>query len=221
MTPLSPGRARAIYDRIGSRQDTQGFYENPAVRLLLRHGDFEHARRIFEFGCGTGRVAAEVLSRAPGASYRGLDLSPRMVALARERLERFGPAAEVVASEGGPPAGEPAASRDRFLSTYVLDLLSEEEIGSTIAAAHRVLEPGGRLCVCSLTHGITPVSRLVVGIWERVYAHRPAWVGGCRPLELAGFLDREDWRILVDEKISAWGVPSEVLVAARTETVSP
>ncbi len=221
MTPLSPGRARAIYDRIGSRQDTQVFYENPAVRLLLRHGDFEHARRIFEFGCGTGRVAAEVLSRAPGASYRGLDLSPRMVALARTRLERFGAAAEVDVSEGGPPAGEPAASCDRFLSTYVLDLLSEEEIGSTIAAAHRVLEPGGRLCVCSLTHGITPVSRLVVGIWERVYAHRPAWVGGCRPLELAGFLDREDWRILVDEKVSAWGVPSEVLVAARTETVSP
>jgi len=215
VTGLSHQRIRSIYDRIGARQDTQGFYENPAVELLLRHGGFESARRIFEFGCGTGRVAAEVLSRAPGASYRGLDLSPRMVALARRRLERFGPSAEVVLGEGGPPA-EPPGSRDRFLSTYVLDLLGEEEIRAVVAAAHRMLEPGGRLCVCSLTHGITPASRLVIGVWERVHARHPAWVGGCRPLEIARFLDGDRWRVRFDGKISAWGVPSEVLAAERT-----
>jgi SAM-dependent methyltransferase len=214
VTPLSHQRVRAIYDRIGAKQDTQIFYENPAVRMLLRQGDFEHARRVFEFGCGTGRVAAEVLALAPGASYRGLDLSPRMVALARERLERFGPAAEVALSEGEPPA-DPPASCDRFLSTYVLDVLPEEEIRAVIAAAHRMLEPGGRLCVCSLTHGITPASRFVVGIWERVHARHPAWVGGCRPLEPAGFLAEGAWRVRFNRKISAWGVPSDVLVAER------
>ena len=52
---LSRQEARAVYDRIGAWQDTQAFYEGPALDALIAHGSFEDARAVFEVGCGTGR----------------------------------------------------------------------------------------------------------------------------------------------------------------------
>ena len=56
-TQFTPDDARRFYDRFGSKQDTQGFYENPALDDLLEHADFDHARSVLEFGCGTGSFA--------------------------------------------------------------------------------------------------------------------------------------------------------------------
>ena len=60
-TQFTPDDARRYYDRFGWRQDTQGFYENPAIDDLVKHADFEHARSVLEFGCGTGSFARRLL----------------------------------------------------------------------------------------------------------------------------------------------------------------
>ena len=44
--------------------------------------------RVLDLGCGSGRVGEAVLE-AGAAAYVGVDLSPRMLELARERLSRF------------------------------------------------------------------------------------------------------------------------------------
>jgi SAM-dependent methyltransferase len=214
---LTHDEARRVYDRIGAGQDTQAFYEDRATRLLIQHGAFERARSVLEFGCGTGRFAARLLARhlPETARYRGLDLSPKMVQLARARLAPFASRAEVVLTDGAPPAAEPAASRDRFVSNYVFDLLSEDEIAAVLREAHRILEPGGLLCLAGLSTGTGAVSRLVARAWLRVHALRPAWVGGCRPLELLGRLPATEWRVRHHAKLAPFGVPSEVLVAER------
>ena len=49
---FSPEQARRFYDRFGIKQDTQSFYENPALDKLVEFGDFENAHDIVEFGCG-------------------------------------------------------------------------------------------------------------------------------------------------------------------------
>ena len=152
---LSREQARRVYDRIGARQDTQAFYEDRATGILIRHAAFGSAQRVLEFGCGTGRFALQLLSRhlPAEARYRGLDLSPTMVRLAETRLAPFAARAEVVLTEGAPPASEPAASRDRFVSNFVLDLLSEDDIAAVVREAHRILVPGGLLCLTSLSLG--------------------------------------------------------------------
>ncbi|MGB7990755.1 MAG: class I SAM-dependent methyltransferase, partial [Candidatus Methylophosphatis roskildensis] len=166
MGVLDQDKARRTYDGIGARQDTQAFYEDPATDLILRHGEFAAARDLFEFGCGTGRFAEKLLAEhlPPSAHYRGIDLSPEMVRLARARLARFGARADVRPAKGGPPGDEPPSSCDRFVSNYVFDLLSHEDIGATIGAAHRMLQPGGLLCVCGLARGVGPLSRAVAGL---------------------------------------------------------
>lgn len=214
---LSHAEARRVYDRVGWLQDTQAFYEDAATRQLLEHGDFASARRVFEFGCGTGRLARTLLLQhlSGTASYRGVDLSPKMVALARRRLAPYADRAEAVLSEGGPPVDEPGAAYDRFLSTFVLDLLSEDDVKAVLAQAHRMLEPGGRLCLASLSTGAGPVSRTVARAWSAIHRRSPALVGGCRPLDLATHLDPSRWQILHDEKLAPFGMPCEALVAER------
>jgi hypothetical protein len=60
MRMLSHEEARAFYDWFGARQDSQRFYEDPALCDLLGHADFGEARSVFEFGCGTGRFVFTV-----------------------------------------------------------------------------------------------------------------------------------------------------------------
>jgi SAM-dependent methyltransferase len=212
---LSRDEARRIYDRIGAWQDSQAFYEDRATGLLLRVADFESAARVFEFGCGTGRFAEGLLSRklGPAATYRGVDLSPKMIALARRRLARWGARAELRLTDGSPPDDEPEASCDRFVSNYVLDLLSEEDVASVVRAAHRMLEPGGLLCLVGLSTGSGPLSRLVSRAWSGLHALRPSLVGGCRPLELLAWVGPPAWELLRHERVAPFGVSSEVVVA--------
>jgi SAM-dependent methyltransferase len=217
MRTVSALEARRIYDRIGKAQDGQAFYEDRATDVLITHLDLASARSVFEFGPGTGRFAARLLATQlpPAASYRGVDVSPVMVRLASERLVRFGPRASVRLSEGGPPTDEPGGGYDRFVSNFVLDLLSPEAIEGVIREAHRMLVPGGLLGLASLASGFTTASRIVSWMWLRVHALRPSLVGGCRPLELREVLPGEAWRIRHRARVAPLGLPLEAVVAER------
>lgn len=216
MRTLSHEDARRVYDRIGSFQDTQAFYEDRTTGELVTHGSFETAERVFEFGCGTGRFAESLLARMPPrATYKGVDLSPKMVGLALARLAPFGSRAEVALSDGGPPVSEPAGSCDRWVSTFVLDLLSERETEAVLAEAHRMLLPRGLLCLAGLSPGTTWPSRALSRFWSMVHRLKPDLVGGCRPLELQAFLAPNRWRVLHHARLAPFFIASEAIVAER------
>ncbi len=216
-TTLSREQARRVYDRLGAFLESQAFYEDPATAELVRHARLDTAQRVVELGCGTGRLALDVLSRQlpSTAQYRGYDLSPVMVALARERLLHFGPRAQVTLTDGSLPLPEADASCDRFVSTYVLDLLAEDDIVAVVGEARRVLVPCGLLCLAGLSTGTGALARLVSRIWASLHALGPAIVGGCRPIELRDWVSTEHWRVLHQAKVEPFGVCSEVVVAER------
>lgn len=214
---LTPEQARAFYDRFGRKQDWQRIYESPAIARQLRHGAFDAARRVVELGCGTGALASELLAEhlPPQASYLGLDVSQTMVELSRERLARFGARAQVRRSDGALRVDEPAGSADRFVCNYVLDLLSPADIAAALDEIHRLLEPGGLACLLSLTHGTHPLSRALTWAWERLHAHDPALVGGCRPVDLSAYTSDQRWRVTHHSVVTALGLASQIVVAAR------
>jgi ubiquinone/menaquinone biosynthesis C-methylase UbiE len=217
MITLSPAEARRVYDRIGRRQGTQAFYEDRATSQLIPHLELSTARAVFEFGCGTGRFAASLLENhlPETATYHAVDISPVMAALARQRLASFGSRVEVRLTEGDAPADEPSASYDRFLSNFVLDLLSLEHIDRVIREAHRILEPGGLLGLSGLTSGFTPASRAIARLWARIHAFRPALVGGCRALELLQVLPQTQWHVRHHARVAPFGIALEAVVAQR------
>ncbi len=217
---LTPSQARSVYDRIGRKQDTQGFYEDPAVHDLLANARLAETTVLLELGCGTGRWALRLLEQhLPGdARYLGIDLSPVMLGLASRRLAGVGPRAAVVRADLTRGLPLVAASVDRIVVTYVLDLLSREAIASVLSEAHRVLLPGGLLCSVGLTRGRTVPSRVITTLWSALFRLSPRLVGGCRPLELRPSLPADAWRVLHHRVVTAWGVPSEVVVA---EAIGP
>lgn len=217
MKMLSHEEARAVYDRFGARQDRQSFYEDEALADLLAHLALSEAQAVFEFGCGTGRLAKTLLDDylPKTAHYVGADSSTTMVRLAKERLAPFGDRAKILHTDGAMQLAVAAHSFDRFASTYVLDLLSEADIEALLVEAQRILSPGGLLGVASLTHGTTLVSRLVEKIWVGVHTLRPTLVGGCRPISLLKYLGGPAWHIRHQRHIISAGISSEVVVAEK------
>ncbi len=212
---LNYAEARAYYNRFGAQQDLQGWYEDPPVEVLLRHADFSKAANVFELGCGTGRLAHRLLTQSLPATarYWSVEVSDTMVGLTRERLAEFGDRAQVTLTEGALRFPLPDHSVDRFLSTYVLDLLSPSDIAASTREAHRVLQADGKLCLVSLTHGERGWARLASWGWARIHALWPARFGGCRPIRLLNYLAPAHWRIAHHSSVRVGNITSEVVVA--------
>lgn len=207
--------AARFYNWLGADQDTQAFYDSAALHDLVAHLDLAKCRSVIEFGAGTGRLAAELLSAhlPSDATYVCYDASTTMVRLAKNRLRPFGERARVVQTDGTLRIDAAGGPFDRFISTYVLDLLSEDDVGAVLAEARRVLRPDGLLGLVSLTDGPSGLSRLVSTTWGGLHRLSPWLVGGCRPIALRTLLRNAHWRIEYANVIVAYGVPSEVAVA--------
>ena len=219
---LSHSQAKRFYDRLGAKLDTQSFYELPALRELAKHLELNRCRAIVEFGCGTGRFAAELLENQlpPEAISLGVDISTTMAALATARLARYGRRAEVRKSDGMPHIDSMDTVFDRFICTYVLDLLTDDESRAVLREAHRVLVPGGMLGLVSLTNGPTAMSRIVSTIWSGLHRLSPWLVGGCRPIEIVDFISAAEWSIDYRKIVTPFGVPSEIVVARTLHQAS-
>ena len=176
---------------------------------------------MLEFGCGTGALAARLLQHPlpADARYVGLDISSTMVSLAQERLKPWSERARVYQGDGSPHISQPDLSFDRFISTYVFDLLAPDFIERLLSEAHRVLVPGGKLCLVSMTFGASRVSRAVCSGWQRLWRLSPVIVGGCHAIELLDCLPSE-WKRDHQAKLTSWGITSEVLVASTTLSAS-
>lgn len=211
---LSPAEAGRAYDRIGRLQDWQRFYEGPATRVLETHAEFGLASSVYELGCGTGAYAERLLDRLlpRDATYRGVDVSHRMIALSSSRIEQFEERASVELIPGEPPLPGPDHAFDRFLAIYVLDLLSDDLARAMFEEARRLLEADGKMCLVALSNGQTAPSRAVCSIWNAVWRRSPSLVGGCRPIDIPALLD-DSWIIDHASTVTAWAVTSQIVVA--------
>lgn len=212
---LTRTQTKHFYDRFGSLMDTQAFYEDASLDVLVAHSAFDRATTVFELGCGTGRLAVRLLERELplAASYLGTDLSDTMVRLARRHLAPWQGRARVTPSDGAMRFPLPASSASHVVSTYVFDLLPEDDVRAAVAEAHRVLAPGGWLCLASMTRGNTAASRMLCALWEGLYRVYAPMVGGCHPIALDAFLDAAQWRIDYQTVITQFGVASQILIA--------
>ncbi len=212
---LTYAEARKIYDSLGIKQDGQSYYEDPAFDLLIRHANLDQAEEIFELGGGTGWLAKRLLAdQLPvNARYHGVDLSPTMAQIALERLAEFSNRVDIKVSDGSPHFDIPDQSMDCFLSTYVLDILSTEDIRTVISEAHRLLKKNGELCLVDLTYGRTGWPRLFSFGWELVHTFNPTKVGGCRPIRVSKYLPNAEWQIKFQSVLTTSGISSEVIIA--------
>lgn len=112
---------------------------DPVSRANLQPGE-----RVIDLGCGGG-VDAIIASRMVGPAGRvyGLDMTPEMLALARENAQSAG-AGNIKFLEGAiEDVPLPDASLDVVLSNCVINFAADKR--RVFSEAVRVLRPGGRL----------------------------------------------------------------------------
>ncbi|OEF99893.1 hypothetical protein BHF71_07215 [Vulcanibacillus modesticaldus] len=214
---LNSDEVRDFYNHFGKKQDWQSFYEGPAIKELELYSEFQNAQAIFELGSGTGQFAEKLLRSvlSKDCTYKGIDISSTMVDLSRKRLKHWSERVKIDHKGLEGLAQEPPQFYDRFVSNYVFDLLSEEDIHLVVEQARRILKINGRICLVSLTNGNEGFSRLITYLWEKLFRFRAKWVGGCRPVKLIYYLDSEHWKLIHHGKVSSFGIPSEIVVAER------
>ena len=145
----SPAEMRAMFDRIARVYDPMNLvisaFQEPrwrrrAVKLTAaRPGD-----RLLDVATGTGKVAADLHARAqPGGNVLGVDISPRMIGVARQRFgDRLG--LEFVV---GDALALPTQDATFDAATIAFGMRNLPDYGQGFAELARSVRPGGRV-VC-------------------------------------------------------------------------
>lgn len=205
---IPPASARKYYDFWGRRYDWFGFFESRAKTRALELLDLSPGVSLLNVGIGTGKEFQDNADRMrTGGRFYGLDLSMEMLRVARDRSQPI-----VCQADGGNlPFG--IGEFDRLYAAYVLDLVPTAELPLWLRGFQRVLRPGGRLVLLTLTEGVTAASRAFVKLWKAAYNLNPLACGGCRPLQLTNLVQQTGFSSTYSEIIVQFGIPSQVILA--------
>src|SRR5262245_65586750 len=117
----------------------------PWASHLIRIADPKPGERVLDAGCGTGIVARQVAARVGAkGSVTGLDLSPHMLAVARETAAREGRTVEWREGQAE-KLPFPVGSFDLVLCQFALMFFADR--AAALAEMRRVLSAGGRAAV--------------------------------------------------------------------------
>ena len=115
-------------------------------------------RSVVDLACGTGDLA--FLAAARGAIVTGLDITPRMIELARRRARQDAAAAGVTPRFlVGDMCALPFPARSFDVVTTGYGLRNVPDLSQAIREAARVLRPGGRLLSLDFNRPSSPALR--------------------------------------------------------------
>ncbi|HEX8053693.1 MAG TPA: methyltransferase domain-containing protein [Thermoleophilaceae bacterium] len=126
--------------------------------------------RILDVGCGPGYYVAELAEEVgPDGTVTGIDQSPAMLAVARDRCKSLPGTSFGEGEATALPFDD--ASFDAVLSVQVMEYVPD--VAAALAEVHRVLRPGGRVVLWDIDwttvswHSRDPVRmRRVLEAWD-------------------------------------------------------
>jgi ubiquinone/menaquinone biosynthesis C-methylase UbiE len=211
---ISRATARHYYNHLGTRLDSASRYEARAKASAITQLGAQSSERLLHLGVGTGHDHVRLVQAvAPGGTVVGLDLAREMLTLTRQKTIRPAHTPMIEGDATNLPFAD--VTFDRLFSAYLLDLLSSADIRPTLREWHRVLRPGGRIVLVSMTEGVDPYSCLFVAFWKARFRISPETFGGCRPLQLGGLIANAGFTDIQRRVIVQNGFPSELIVAER------
>lgn len=202
-----------VYRRLAPHYDAWAERaEAKARRRCLELAGIRDGEAVLEVAVGTGLAFVEILKRNPYGRNEGIDITEEMLARARQRAAEVGVPGYRLQVGDAYHLEYPDASFDVLVNNYMFDLLPVGDFPAVLAEFRRVLKPGGRLMLVNMTKG----ERWHHALWELVYRIRPAWLGGCRGVQLVPFLEAAGFAVASREYVSELGFASEVVRAIKT-----
>jgi len=186
--------------------------EWPLTVFGLHKLDASAGETVLEIGFGTGNsllVLAKAVS--PTGKVAGIDISPGMFQVAREKLDYAGFSQQVTLQQGDSAALPYMANAfDAVFVSFTLELFDSPEIPTVLAECRRALKPGGRICVVALARD--EQENIPQRIYEWFHRLLPAYVG-CRPIYVRSALTLAGFQIQDVTRKWMWGLPVEICLA--------
>lgn len=173
-----------MFDRIAPRYDVLNRVLSFGTDVGWRRRTLALARlgpgeRALDIGAGTGDLTIGLLRGSdPTSTVVGLDLAPRMLAVARRRLLAAGLERRGILAVGNAEAIPlPDASVDRIVSGFTIRNIGD--LPRALREMRRVLRPGGRIALLELSHPPSALfARPYRWYFERVAPNVAALLGG-------------------------------------------
>jgi ubiquinone/menaquinone biosynthesis C-methylase UbiE len=183
--------------------------ESRARQRCLELAGIGDGASILEVAVGTGLTFERILRANPGGRNEGVDLSDAMLGRAWARAAATGRMNYRLRIGDAHALDFPDHEFDVLINSYMFDLLPESDFPQVLDEFKRVLRPGGRLVITGMTIG----RRWYHGFWEAVHRVNPAWMGGCRGVQMQPHLYNSGFALKQREFVSQLGFPSEVILA--------
>ena len=208
-------QVRDMFDSISGAYDfmnramTMGvdrLWRRTAVNTVRRHAP----GRVVDLATGTGDLAIALARRIPGAEITGYDLSEGMLEVGRRKVEKAGLSGRISLHQADCLA-LPAADNSADAVTVAYGVRNFEHLLEGYREMHRILRPGGMLCVLELstprghitaplyqlyTRRIIPMAGRLISHDDRAYSYLPESIAAvpqgadmCALMAEAGFSD--------------------------------
>jgi ubiquinone/menaquinone biosynthesis C-methylase UbiE len=206
-------RTRRIYDTVASIYPVSTFFfHSRAHACALRHAGIRNGMRVLEVATGSGEMFRRLVKSNPEGKTFGLDLSPNMAARTQSRARREFPKAQshcgAVDVRGLPFRN---ATFDAVVCCYLLELLSQEDIGITLREIRRVLRADGTFALVVIGQNANLFNRLYDVAGKLV----PAFWGRQVERAVPDMVKEAGLRVVTNHFVRQTGYPSRVLVARR------
>jgi ubiquinone/menaquinone biosynthesis C-methylase UbiE len=206
-------RTRRIYDRLAFVYPVSSMlFHSRAHRYALENSGLRDGMKVLEVATGSGEMFDRLIRANASGATLGLDLSPRMAARTQRLARRRYPAArahcQAVDARQMPFRSE---SFDAVFCCYLLELLSHEDIVSTLGEFRRILRHRGRLTLVMIGQNTTMFN----AAYKMAGSLVPAFWGRQVEQRVPEMIEAMRFHIEHDRHIRQAFYPSRVLVARK------
>ncbi len=145
-------------------------------RVAVRMVGKTHPQHILDVATGTGDFAIDLYRKLQPQQVVGIDLSQGMLDVAREKIARRG-LSDAITVQQGDCLALPFEDGSFDAVTVAFGVRNFEHLLQGYKEMHRVLEPGGTLCVVELS---TPRNRVVRWFYDLYTLHIIPWMGSLK-----------------------------------------
>jgi ubiquinone/menaquinone biosynthesis C-methylase UbiE len=204
---------RRVYDRLAAVYPISTMlFHSKAHRCALEISGLRDGMRVLEVATGSGEMFRRLIRANRGGSTIGLDLSPNMAARTQRIARRRFPAArahcQAVDARQMPFRNE---SFDAIFCCYLLELLSSEDIVSTLGEFRRILRTHGQMTLVLIGQN-TAVFNAVYKVLGSV---APAFWGRQVEQRVPELIEAMRFEVVHDRQVRQIFYPSRVLVARK------
>lgn len=206
-------RTQRVYDRLaGVYPVSTMLFHSRAHRCALGASDIRDGMKVLEVATGSGEMFRRLVRANEAGTTIGVDLSPNMAARTQRTARRKFPGArthcQAVDARHMPFRAD---SFDAIFCCYLLELLSAEDIVSTLGEFRRILRDRGNLTLVLIGQNTAVFN----GIYKVLGKVAPAFWGRQVERRVPELIESVHFEILRDKVVHQTFYPSRVLVARK------